>query len=106
MKTAFILWRNIRISVAHGEAPKNRELYRFAIKTVTPAKVHLPLPTSRYGHYHYVSKSEVAEHSSFRAYLIARLERDAPAGLIQRNAQVLRAARQLQLDFTPKEESR
>ena len=66
---------------------------------MTPAKAHLPLPTSRYGHYHYVPKSEVAEHPNFRAYLVARLERDAPAGLIQRNAQVVKAAKQLSLDF-------
>jgi hypothetical protein len=41
----------------------------------------------------------VAEHESFRAYLIARPERDAPAGLVQRNAQIVKAARQLSLDF-------
>jgi hypothetical protein len=99
MKNTFILWRDIRIEVSHGDAPKNRELYRFAIKTVTPANAHLPLPTSRYGYYHYMPKSEVAEHASFRSYLIARLERDAPASLIQRNAQVVKAAKQLSLDF-------
>jgi hypothetical protein len=99
MKSTNMVWREIRIEVAHGAAPKNRELYRFAIKTMTPSKAHLPLPTARYGQYHYVPKCDVAEHESFRAYLIARPERDAPAGLVQRNAQIVKAARQLSLDF-------
>jgi hypothetical protein len=99
MTTTFLVWRGIKIEVTHGEAPKNRFLERFAVMKVTPAAAHLPLPQPRYGEHHYVGRTEIAQHANFRAYLIARLERDATPALIARNDRVVKASRQLQMDL-------
>ena len=97
MRTETYIWRGINFKVVHGDAPKNRYLYRFIVEDVSPVAAHLPLDAPRYD-YHYVDKSEITEHGNLRSYLIARLERDATPALLQRNARV-EVSRQLCFDL-------
>ena len=101
MRTETITWHGITIAVEHGKAPVNRFLHRFRIVNIVPVGVHLPLPLPppRYEDFHYVGVTELAEHSDFCAYLIARLDRDAIPALIRRNAKIVANSRQLCLDL-------
>jgi len=69
MPTETIIWRGIHIEVAHGQAPVNRALHRFAVVEVRPPEAHLPLLTPRYGRYHYACRTEISVHDDFDPFL-------------------------------------
>src|SRR5438552_17638655 len=99
MQTDTYTWRGIVFMVAHGNAPKNRDLYRVEIEDVSPPAAHLPFDTPRYG-CHYVCKLDLGIYPDFKSYLFGRLERDATEGLIRRNARIVEESRQLRFDLT------
>jgi hypothetical protein len=96
MRTEKIHWHDVEIEVTHGDAPENLSLHRFAVRSIAPSGVVVPLHTPRYG-YHYVCKMELGIYDSFSAYLIARLDRDASPALLSRNASVANRSKQLRL---------
>ena len=98
MKVERFEWHGLEVEVAYEQMRSDTDVYRFATK-VFPPEAHIPLATPRFG-FHFVSKEEVNEYPSFVSWLIASLDKDATAGLLNRNAKVLASKDQLGFDLS------